>query len=78
MLQFAKRFGFDLADALAGDTELLADFFERVVGVHADAETHAQHALFARCQRSENTGRGLLAGSPEWRSPEAERRSCLR
>src|SRR6476659_714482 len=48
MLQLAQRFRLDLTDALSGHRELLADFFERVVGVHADAEAHAQHALFAR------------------------------
>jgi hypothetical protein len=30
MPQLAQRLGFDLADALAGDGERLADFFERV------------------------------------------------
>ena len=47
VLQFAQRFRFDLADAFAGYGELLADFFERVVGVHADAEAHAEDAFFA-------------------------------
>ena len=50
MLQLAQRLGLDLTDALPGDRELLADFFQRVVGVHADAEAHAQHALLARGQ----------------------------
>ena len=31
MAQFAQRFGFDLADALASDREMLADLFERVL-----------------------------------------------
>ena len=48
MLQLAQRLGLDLADALAGHRELLADFFERMVGVHADAEAHAQDAFLAR------------------------------
>ena len=43
----AKRLGFDLADPFAGDAELLPNFLQRVVGVHADAETHPQHAFFA-------------------------------
>jgi hypothetical protein len=30
-----------------------------VVGIHADAEAHAQHALLARRERGENAGRGL-------------------
>ena len=42
--QLAQRLRFDLADALASHVELLADFFQRVVGVHVDAEAHAQHA----------------------------------
>jgi hypothetical protein len=50
--QLAQGLGFDLADALAGDVELLADFFQRVVGVHFDAEAHAQHLGFARRQVS--------------------------
>src|SRR3546814_14622897 len=41
--QLAQRLGFDLTDSLAGDIELLADFLEGVVGVHVDAEAHAQY-----------------------------------
>jgi hypothetical protein len=52
MFQFTQRLGFDLADALAGQRELLADFFQRVVGVHADAEAHTQHALCTSYTRS--------------------------
>lgn len=37
MLQFPQELGFDLAEAFEGDRELLCDFFERVVGVRADA-----------------------------------------
>ena len=40
--------------------ELLADFLQRVVGVHADAEAHAQHAFLARGQAREHAGDGLL------------------
>ena len=54
MAQLAQGLGFDLADALAGDVELLADFFQRVVGVHFDAEAHAQHLGFPRRQRIED------------------------
>ena len=54
MFQLAQRLGFDLADAFAGDAELLADFLERMIGVHADAETHAQHTFFARGERGED------------------------
>jgi hypothetical protein len=48
VLQLAERLCFNLANTFAGHAELLADFFERVVGVHADAKAHAQHAFFAR------------------------------
>jgi hypothetical protein len=47
MLQFPQSLRFNLSDTLAGHAELLPDFLQRVIGVHADAEAHAQHALFA-------------------------------
>ena len=50
MTQLAQGLGFDLPDAFAGDVELLAHFFQGVVGVHVDAEAHAQHLGFARGQ----------------------------
>ena len=50
MAQLAQCFGFDLADALAGNVELFAHFFQRVVGVHFDTEAHAQHLGFPLCQ----------------------------
>src|SRR5438552_11101289 len=59
VFQLAQRLGLDLADALAGYRELLADLFERVVGVHADAEAHAQHPLLARGERGEHARRSL-------------------
>src|SRR5690242_3822530 len=59
VLQLAQRLGLDLADALAGHRELLADLFQGVVGVHADAEAHAQHALLARGERGQHPRRGL-------------------
>src|SRR5436190_24382954 len=59
MLELAQRLGLDLADALTRDRELLADLFQRVVGIHADAETHAENALLARCDGSEHAGGGL-------------------
>ncbi len=59
MLQFPQSLGLNLADAFARDRELLADFFQRVVGVHADAEAHAQDALFARRQTRQNPRRGF-------------------
>src|ERR1700746_135798 len=59
VLELAQGLGLDLPYALAGDRELLADLFERMVGVHADAEAHAQHALLARRERGEHASRGL-------------------
>jgi hypothetical protein len=41
MLQLPQRLRLDLADALSRHRELLAGFFQRVVGVHADAEAQA-------------------------------------
>ena len=41
--QLSQRFRLDLAYALARHVELLADFLERVIGIHLDAEAHAQH-----------------------------------
>jgi hypothetical protein len=37
MHQLPQRLRLDPADTLSGYRELLADFFQRVVGVHADA-----------------------------------------
>src|SRR5499427_691501 len=54
MAQLAQRLGLDLADALARDVELLADLFQRVVGVHVDAEAHAQNLRFARREAGEH------------------------
>src|SRR6266446_6033857 len=59
VLELAQRLGLDLADALARHRELLADLFQRVVLVHADAEAHAENAFLARCDRSEHAGGGL-------------------
>src|SRR6266571_2015452 len=67
MLQLAQRLGLDLADALARDRELLADLFQRMVGVHADAEAHAQDTLLARRERGEHARRGLAQIRPDRR-----------
>src|SRR3569623_1388197 len=58
MLQLAQSLGLDLTDTFARDRELLADFFQRVVGVQADAEAQTQHALLARRERGEHARRG--------------------
>src|SRR5207253_2682457 len=57
--ELAEGFGFDLADALAGDFEVLADLFEGVVGLLADAEAHAEDLLLARGERAQDLA-GLL------------------
>src|SRR3546814_6488987 len=60
VLQLAQRLRLDLADALARHAELLTDLFERMVGVHPDAEAHAQDALLARGERGEDAGDRFL------------------
>src|SRR3546814_1717248 len=57
--QLSQRLGLYLADPLAGDVELLADFLEGVVGVHVDAEAHAQHLGLARGQAGEHVAHGF-------------------
>src|SRR5688500_19340229 len=59
MPELAQRLGLDLADALARDVELLADFLERVVGRQVDAEAHAQHLRLARGQLAQHAVHGL-------------------
>ena len=56
MFQLAERLGLDLANAFARHRELLADFFQRMIGVHADPEAHAQHAFLARRQGGQHPG----------------------
>ncbi len=57
--QLSKRFRFYLTNTLACDIELLANLFQRVVGVHVDTEAHAQHFRLARSETSENRVRRL-------------------
>src|SRR5262245_50766704 len=59
MLELAQSLRLDLSYSFAGDRALLAHFLERMVGVHADAEAHAQHALLARREAGEHTRGGL-------------------
>ena len=48
MAQFPQRLRFDLANAFAGDGEMLADFFERVLAcVQAKTESQPDDLLFA-------------------------------
>src|SRR5690554_5067150 len=58
--QFAQGLGFDLTDTLPGYVELFADFFQGVVGVHFNTETHAQYFRFASGQAGQH-GAGCLA-----------------
>ncbi|MOA46278.1 hypothetical protein D3C78_1687710 [compost metagenome] len=51
MTQLAQRFSLYLANALAGDVELLAHFFQGLVGAHFDTETHTQNLGFTRGER---------------------------
>src|SRR5258706_16346567 len=60
MAQLAKRFRFDLPDALAGDVERAADLFERVLGAVADTEAHLEDLLLARRERAQNFVRLFL------------------
>src|SRR5271169_1188499 len=50
LAQLAQRLGFDLANPFACHRELLADFFQRVIGLLPDAEAHPQDLLIARRQ----------------------------
>jgi len=50
----AERLGLDLADAFAGDFELLADFLEGAAITIDQAETERQHAAFAFGERVEH------------------------
>src|SRR5580704_9043950 len=54
MPQLPQRFGFDLADAFAGDREALADFFEGVLAAVFEAEAHFNNFFFARGQRAQD------------------------
>ena len=59
MLQLPQRLRLDLPNTFARHAELLADFFQRVIRVHADAEAHAEHAFFARRQRGQHPRGGF-------------------
>ncbi|AEW75283.1 hypothetical protein EcWSU1_03855 [Enterobacter ludwigii] len=54
MAQFTQRLRFDLTDTFAGNVELFTHFFQRMVGVHIDTETHTQHFCFTGGQASQN------------------------
>ena len=48
VFELPQRLGLDLPDPLPGYRELLTHFFQRMVGIHPDTETHAQHPFFPR------------------------------
>src|SRR5580698_3472684 len=54
MAQLAQCFGFDLADAFAGDGEALADLFQSVLAAVFEAEAHFDYFFFARGQRAQD------------------------
>ena len=56
MLQLADGLGFDLADALAGDLEDVADFFQRVAVAVAQAVAELDDLAFAVAERLEHLG----------------------
>ncbi len=53
MAQLAHCARFDLANALAGEVEVFADFFERAGFATIEAETKFQNFAFALVERSE-------------------------
>src|SRR5688572_29358668 len=52
--EFAQAFGFDLADAFAGDFELLADFFQRAGVAVDEAEAQFENLALAFGEAAEN------------------------
>ena len=54
MTQFAQRFCFYLTNTLTGYIELLAYFFQSMVGIHINAESHTQYFSFTGCQAAKN------------------------
>src|SRR3990172_5363286 len=51
MPQLAESLGFNLANAFAGDCEILTDFFQRVVAAVVQSEAHLNDLFFTRRQR---------------------------
>ena len=56
MTHFAEGFGFDLADAFAGDAELFADFFQSARVAIAEAESQFENFSFAFGKAAEDVG----------------------
>ena len=59
MAELAERLRLDLADALTGHFEILADLLEGVVALLADAEAHPEDLLLARRQGLQDLSRLL-------------------
>jgi len=57
---FAERLGFDLPDALTGDTELLPDFLERTRATIAQTKTQFQNLPFALGQAAQHVAEFVL------------------
>jgi hypothetical protein len=55
MLELTKRLGLDLPNALTGHAELLPDFLQGVIGVHADAEHRMRSTRSSRGVRLAST-----------------------
>ena len=70
VLKIAKE---PMTDTFAGNVKLFTHFFQRVVGVHIDTETHTQYFRFTGGQASQNVVRGstqaLGGGSCHHREP---------
>src|SRR5687768_13263076 len=60
MAYFAEGFGFDLADAFAGDAELAADFFEGARVAISEAEAKFENLAFALGEAGEDVAEFCL------------------
>src|SRR6266542_1975845 len=65
MPQLAQRLGLDLANTLASDREVLADFLQGVLAPVRETEAQAQHLLLARRQGIEHLVRLLAQRQPD-------------
>ena len=51
MSQFTQRFCLDLANTLARYVKLSPDFFQSMISIHFNTETHTQNLGFSWSQR---------------------------
>jgi len=58
--QLAQRFGFNLANPLTRDVELLSDLFQRVLALATDSEAHPDYLLLLGGKRFQDAC-GLVA-----------------